>query len=90
MNQNRMTDRNRNQLMRKVYEAGFATDDAALFLDTHPGDVQALAYYQQMNQIYNQAAQEYAALYGPLKRNQMDNDQYWSWGEGPWPWEVGF
>ena len=83
------TQLNRNQLMRRIYESGFAAYDAALYLDTHPYDTEALAYYRKMNHIYNEASNEYSALYGPLKITQMDNDQNWSWAEGPWPWEVG-
>lgn len=91
MNQNRNTNTNQNkhQLMKKIYEFGLAAYDTVLFLDTHPCDAEALAFYQKMKHIYNQAVKEYSALYGPLKINQIDNDQYWSWGEGPWPWEMG-
>ncbi len=80
---------NKQQLMKKIYESGFAVYDTALFLDTHPCDKEALAFYQKMNRLYNQAAEEYSALYGPLRMAQFDNDQYWSWSEGPWPWEMG-
>lgn len=79
----------KHQLMKTIYESGFAVYDAVLFLDTHPCDKEALAYYQKMKQIYDQASKEYSSLYGPLRINQIDNDQYWSWSEGPWPWEIG-
>lgn len=82
-------NRNQSKLMQRIYESGFAADDAALYLDTHPCDAEALAYYCKMNQIYNQACEEYSTLYGPLKRNQIENSDYWAWGEGPWPWETG-
>ena len=75
--------------MKKIYESGFAAYDAALYLDTHPCDTEAIAFHQKMKHIYNQAAKEYSALYGPLRIQQMDNDQFWSWSEGPWPWEMG-
>ena len=35
-----------NQLLQKVYETGFALDKITLYLDTHPMDTQAMAYYQ--------------------------------------------
>lgn len=92
MPQNRNQVRNgnptRQQLMKKIYESGFAAYDTALFLDTHPCDKEALAFYQKMNHIYNQATKEYSALYGPLRIYQFDNESYWSWSEGPWPWEM--
>ena len=31
-------------LMQKIYELGFAMDDMALYLDTHPKDKRALNY----------------------------------------------
>lgn len=89
MNQNANINQSKQQLMKTIYEAGFAALDTALFLDTHPCDTKALAFYQKMNHIYNQASKEYSTLYGPLRMNQIDNDQYWSWCEEPWPWEMG-
>ena len=35
-------------LARQVYETGFAIDDILLYLDTHPEDTQAMAYYQRL------------------------------------------
>ena len=89
MNRNQNLQQNKQQLMKKIYESGFAGYDAALYLDTHPCDTEAIAFHQKMKHIYNQAAKEYSALYGPLRIQQMDNDQFWSWSEGPWPWEMG-
>ena len=35
-------------LMNQIGEASFAMDDAALFLDTHPNDMAAMQYYQNV------------------------------------------
>ena len=40
--------RERNELMHQICLVGFALDDVALFLDTHPQDEQAFAYYETL------------------------------------------
>lgn len=80
---------NRNQLMKKIYETGFALNDTTLYLDTHPCDKEALKYYSMMQKAYKQAHWEYTSLYGPLRAEDVKAEKYWTWGESPWPWEVG-
>jgi spore coat protein JB len=83
MNQKRM------QLMRLIYESGFAVDDVVLFLDTHPCSQEALAYYHDMRTIYKKAVREYEENFGPLTAESVDIDNQWTWTQEPWPWEVG-
>ena len=40
------------RLMQLIYETGFALDDAALFLDTHPCDPQAIQFYETTRSYY--------------------------------------
>ena len=44
----------RQNLLMEVTKAGFALDDAQLFLDTHPCDSGALAYFKQMSEAYKE------------------------------------
>ena len=77
-----------NQLLQKVYETGFALDDIALYLDTHPMDTQAMAYYQYAKKANQEAVAAYEKVYGPLLINQV-NSGSWTWTVNPWPWEGG-
>ena len=61
--------------MQKVYETGFALDEATLYLDTHPEDSQAMEYYQYVKRASQSAVSAY--------------EQTWTWVNDPWPWEGG-
>ena len=39
------------QMLKNVYETGLALDDAALFLDTHPADREAMNYYRYVQRM---------------------------------------
>lgn len=86
MNQN--TDSCR-RLLDQVYQTGFAVDDAILYLDTHPRDAAALAYYQQAVSLYSGAVQAYESQCGPLFMTSVREQDHWSWNSDPWPWEGG-
>ena len=77
-----------NQLLQKVYETGFALDEIALYLETHPMDTQAMAYYQYAKKANQEAVAAYEKVYGPLLINQV-NSGSWTWTVNPWPWEGG-
>ena len=77
-----------NDLLRNVYETGFALDDIILYLDTHPMDQNAMEYYRQMQMANQQAVQAYEQMYGPLMADRVMSDS-WDWIQGPWPWEGG-
>ncbi|MCI8270335.1 MAG: spore coat protein CotJB [Lachnospiraceae bacterium] len=77
-----------NALLQKVYETGFALDEITLYLDTHPGDKQAMEYYQYIRKANQDAVASYEQSYGPLMSNQVNVDT-WSWINNPWPWEGG-
>lgn len=75
-------------LMRQIYEAGFAVDEAVLYLDTHPCDEEALAYYENYRKLYAKLVKEYAMQFGPLKAEQVTVSNQWTWTKTPWPWEM--
>lgn len=79
----------RRQLMNAVYQAGFALDDATLYLDTHPCDECAIEYYNAMKKAYKKAYNDYTAGYGPLNIRDVDvSNETWNWVKTPWPWEL--
>ena len=76
------------RLMQQIYETGFAIDEAVLYLDTHPCDEQALAYYENYRKIYAKLVKEYTVSFGPLKAEQVAVSNQWTWAKTPWPWEM--
>ena len=85
---NRMGGTSKDALLMAVNQAGFAVTEANLYLDTHPSDQAALAYFQEYNQLRCQALNDYAALYGPLTIETARGGRgKWEWVNRPWPWE---
>ncbi|QNM05095.1 spore coat protein CotJB [Qiania dongpingensis] len=79
-----------NELMTQIYQYSFAVDDVLLYLDTHPDDQDALAYYQCMRDARETAVAAYECQFGPLTKDGVkDSADYWTWVNGPWPWEGG-
>ena len=81
-------DRNRAVLLSKISKAGFVLNDLALFLDTHPYDINALRNYEYYYKRHDELTGEYENKYGPLTRNMSNGSpDRWVWTDGPWPWE---
>lgn len=78
----------RQQLLCAVQIAGFAVDDAKLYLDTHCDDPEALENMIKYQAMLEKATKEYETVYGPLNANTPDNLGKWRWSCGPWPWEL--
>ncbi len=82
---------NRRALLNSIYEEGFASCEAVLYLDTHPNDTDAGKYFRLHNQRYQIAVREYGRLYGPLTIDTASASptEAWNWMQQPWPWEGG-
>lgn len=78
----------RASLMNQINEASFAVDDVALFLDTHPNDIAAMQYYQNVVTMRKNAIDAYERQFGPLMIDSV-NGQTWDWVTEKWPWEGG-
>ena len=76
------------ELMRKIQEVSFALVDLNLFLDSHPDNVMALDFFEDMQRSYAQLQADYELMYGPLTAFDTDTKQGWTWVETPWPWEL--
>ena len=61
-----MSGNERRCTLNRVQQAGFAVDEAVLYLDTHPCDSNALAFYQKARDEQKRAVCEYNAKIGPL------------------------
>ena len=70
-----MTGKERSCILNRLQQAGFAVDEAVLYLDTHPCDHRALAFYQKARDEQRRAACEYTAKIGrTIKCGIMKND----------------
>lgn len=72
-----------------VNQTGFVLDDLTLYLDTHPMDQEALAYYQTARAQYEMAAANYCQNVGPLFHKDAECNGHFSWLTDKWPWEGG-
>lgn len=80
----------RQQMLRWVDMVSFAVQEANLYLDTHPSDPAALAYFQEYSRLRNQALKDYASMFGPLTIDTAGGcKNQWEWVNSPWPWEGG-
>lgn len=82
---------NKYELMKLINQASFAVDDVKLYLDTHPCDEDAMAYFREYSMIRERAMKEYARLYGPLTIDMAAENcsEHWKWVKQPWPWQDG-
>ena len=55
----------REKLLQQVRMYHFALIEVGLFLDSHPKNAAALAYFQQNKQKYNDAVAAFEAKFGP-------------------------
>ena len=78
---------NREQLLRDIGIADFMVTELVLFLDTHPGDCNAMEYFNHYNRIKNQMEKEFSQKYFPLNVGLTECSKDWSWGAAPLPWE---
>lgn len=77
----------RNNLLRNIQKYNFAAYDMLLYLDTHPKDKKAFAFFKDVVMKTKELKKQYEREYGPLTPyNAAHNDRF-TWLEGPWPWE---
>lgn len=82
------SEMNREQLLHWISLTKFACVDSALYLDTHPCDMEAIEYFKEHVEFYNEALAEYSKTYGPLTLAHAHHcDTYWDWVNQPWPWQ---
>lgn len=80
---------NREQLLEYIDTISLSLYDTVLFLDTHPDNMQALEYFEKLKMLRLQATREYTMRFGPLMATDVNNRNYWTWVNDPWPWERG-
>jgi len=80
--------------MREIQIAGFSAIEAALYLDTHPYDKEALAALATYCAEKKAATERYEAEYGPITFcscsaiGERKGSPYFKWALSPMPWEL--
>lgn len=77
------------QLLKWIDEVSFAVTDIVLYLDTHPDDPDALAFFNHYNEERKKAVALYSSTYTPLTLDSIQECDRWRWASEPWPWEGG-
>lgn len=81
---------NREQLFEWINMVSFAVVETALYLDTHPKDMEALKFYNETVEMRKAAMKEYSAHFSPLTLDYATGTTgKWEWVMSPWPWEGG-
>ena len=74
-------------LLSQLQALSFATQELALYLDTHRDDQKALELYRTYQQMQMKLREKYSDQYGPLNHMNPGNGTY-RWLDDPWPWEY--
>jgi len=75
--------------LRELQTVDFALLELNLYLNTHPGDMQAIQQFNQLAQKRQAMAQQFELQYGPLVNYGHSYSRFpWQWSETPWPWQV--
>lgn len=67
---------------------GFAIQELALYLDTHPEDEEALELYRAYQRLFHKGMMEYTEQHGPLNHGMPHEGKGYTWPDDPWPWEY--
>lgn len=90
MNTMTMNNMSVSQLNDWIGMLNFCAYDMLLYLDTHPGDADGIAYFNQCVEMLRQAKQRYCAMCGcTLAYDGAPYDAYFTWTDYPLPWEGG-
>lgn len=76
-----------NNALCELMALGFTINELGLYLDTHPGDKDALALYVDYVNLAKEGRKRYEAAYGPLQQTGVTLDGY-TWLNDPWPWDL--
>lgn len=71
-----------------IMQLAFSLRETALYLNNHPCDTDALAYFKKNACMLDAAKNEYESTVGPLTWKVDDNCEIWPWVSSPWPWEI--
>lgn len=91
MNRNGMNgggDMSQGTMFETIRQLSFVMDELRLYLDTHPGNRQALDMFLSEQETRRALIDEYTGRYGPIDSYFINSDGTWSWINSPMPWET--
>ncbi|MBX6396251.1 MAG: spore coat protein CotJB [Alicyclobacillaceae bacterium] len=77
------------QWLDQLQAVDFVLLELQLYLDTHPGDLQALQQFHSWRERRKLIKAQFEARFGSL--HPVDSTRashHWDWVETPWPWQV--
>ena len=74
--------------MRLLQAEDFAVYETALYLDGHPADRDALAYFGEHKRRADELRREVTRSGYPLSFTDTPEGRY-AWVSAPWPWQKG-
>lgn len=81
-------------LLLEICRISFALDDLTLYLDTHPECENGYNFFSELAKKRQDLLGEYAQKYEPLTKDCItkadEKKSYFSWIDGPLPWEGGW
>lgn len=72
----------------ELQSVGFAVQELALYLDTHPDDKEALELYQNCQAMLHKGLMEFGEKGKPMNHACPNPSKRYSWMDEPWPWEL--
>lgn len=75
-------------LLKRLQICEFVLTEVSMFLDTHPTDKEALAYYDKYSKKQQETLIEYTEEFGSVYHTKLKDPEVWDWVENPWPWEM--
>lgn len=84
---NKQINCEKEELLYQIAAWDFRKTDLALFLDTHPHDMQAIMLFEEAKYQSNILKSMYERSYGPLVQGTTCPN-HWNWVNDPWPWEA--
>ncbi len=81
----------RDELLNELMELDFMAVDIALYLNTHPNDMETIEEYNKVIRAADVVREKYETMYGPLCsfRSVSGKDKF-DWIDDPWPWQKAF
>lgn len=75
------------ELLKTISELDFTIIDLQLYLDTHPCDLKAIAYFNDCVSKVNSLKETYHEKYGMLQLSSEVFGDCFEWANQWWPWE---
>ncbi len=82
-------NRGKSQLLNRLQAADFVLHETVLYLDGHPTDKRALAFFEKAKASYEALKAEYEKQFGPQTAFASGAGSPWEWVQGAWPWQNG-